>query len=124
MLDINLSFNPIRMIAYTRNEVELKVNIKNNSNQVYWIEVEVTVPTDFLSLHPTARLKTGRIRGGIIFGNEEKTVRCKIYANSVVHPDIYKINVVTYAYDRDGAISTRSEKIAEIRCDSIDKKNK
>ncbi len=119
MLEVNLGFNPIRMIAYTRNEVELKVNIKNLDSQPYWIEVEVTVPTDFLSLHPTSHLKTGRVRGGIIFGNEEKTVRCKIYANSVVHPDIYKIDVVVYAYDRSGTISARNEKVAELRCDRI-----
>jgi uncharacterized membrane protein len=107
------------MIAYTRNEVELGVRVRNLSNQPYWIEVEVSVPADFLSLHPTSHLKVGRIRGGIIFGGEEKIVRCKIYANSVVHPDNYKIGIVTYAYGKDGTIYERNERIAELRCDSI-----
>ncbi|MEM2174708.1 MAG: hypothetical protein QXI58_03685 [Candidatus Micrarchaeia archaeon] len=119
MLDISVSFYPIRIIAYTRNEVELKVNVKNESSQPLWVEIEVNLPNDLLSLHPTSFLRNGRIRGGIIFGNEEKTVRCKIYANSAIYPDLYKINVVGYAYDKDGVIAKRCEKIAELRCDRV-----
>jgi hypothetical protein len=102
-----------------RNEVELNIHIENGSSEPYWIESDVILPVNVLSLAADKELLQGRIRGGIVFPNETKMLRCKIYANSAVYPDIYKIKIVAYAYDRDGVISQRKEATADLRCERI-----
>lgn len=119
MLSISTKFYPIRILAYMRNETELNITIANGDNDVYWIETDVILPTNVLSLAPDKELLQGRIRGGILFPNETRTVRCKIYANSAVYPDNYKIKIIAYAFDKEGTISQRKEMNTELRCERI-----
>lgn len=119
MLGITTRFYPIRILAHMRSEVELNINVENSGAEPYWLEADTILPNGVLSLAPDKELLQGRIRGGIVFPNESKTLRCKIYANSAVYPDIYRIKLIIYAYGRDGAISRREEANADLRCERV-----
>lgn len=119
MLAVTTRFYPIRILAHMRNEAELNINIENGGTEPYWLEADVVLPNSVLSLAPDKELLQGRIRGGIVSPNESKTLRCKIYANSAVYPDTYRIKLVVYAYGRDGAISRREEAHADLRCERV-----
>ena len=119
MLRISTKFYPIRILAHMRNEVELNINVENKSNEHYWLEADAVLPNSVLSLAPDKELLQGRIRGGIVFPEESRTLRCKIYSNSGVYPDTYHIKLIAYAYGKDGAISHRDEATADLRCERV-----
>jgi uncharacterized membrane protein len=119
MLNIMTKFYPIRILAHMRNEVELNINVENNGHQPYWLEADVILPSGVLSLAPDKELLNGRMRGGIVFPNESRIIRCKIYANSGAYPDTYRIKIAAYAYDKEGVIAKREDTTAELRCERV-----
>lgn len=123
MLSIATKFYPIRLLAYMRNKTELDISIENKGGEPYWVEIDVVLPNNVLSLAPDGELQKGRLRVGIVFPRETKSVRCKIYAGGGTYPDNYKVGIVAYGYSRDGAISDRKESKAELRCERIGEKS-
>ncbi|MCX6778599.1 MAG: hypothetical protein NT157_07030 [Candidatus Micrarchaeota archaeon] len=117
---VSPQFYPIRLLAYSRNEVELTVGVENNSHGSVWTECDVIVP-DPVSLAPDKPLQRGRLRIGIITPNETRQGRCKIYSGPKSYPGIYDIKLVIYGFGKDGAIEKREEKSFELRCESIGK---
>ncbi|MEM2974602.1 MAG: hypothetical protein QW112_03200 [Candidatus Micrarchaeia archaeon] len=118
MLKISSKFYPVRVIAFTRNETEMDITIENEGKEICWVEADIALP-EGLSLASDRSLRNGRLRVGIIFPDESRTARCKIYAGSETYPSIYNISIVGYAYGKDGMISGKSEARADLRCARI-----
>jgi len=116
--NISTSFHPLRLTAYSRSEVELRVEIENKGEEPYWTECVVEVP-DVLSLVPDKDVRKGKIRVGIIAPEEIMTGKCKIYSTARTYPDIFTLKVTIFGYGRDGAISVRDEKRIDLRCERI-----
>jgi len=119
MLNVTTRFYPIRILAHMRNEVELNINVENNGHEPYWLETDVVLPGNVLSLASDKDLLQGRMRGGIVFPNDSRTIRCKIYSNSDAYPDTYRIKVAAYAYDKEGIMAKRQDATAELRCERV-----
>jgi len=119
ILKIKTKFYPIRILAYLKNEAELNIDIENNGIDLYWVEIDVVLPNNSLSLAPDKELLKGRIRGGIVFSNDNRTVRCKIYGNPGTYPDTYRIKLIAYAFDKEGVIVSREETKTELRCERV-----
>jgi len=117
-LVINTSFHPIRLTAYSKSEVELKVEVENTGEEPYWTECVVEVP-DVLSLVPDRDVRKGKIRVGIIAPEEIRNGKCKVYATARTYPDIFVLKITAFGYSRDGAISVREEKRIDLRCERI-----
>jgi len=118
MLNISTKFNPLRLTAFMRNNIELEVQIENASEQARWVECDVVVP-DAISLAPDRPLTSGRLRLGIIGPGETLTKKTKVYAGASSYPDNYAIKLVAYGYGKDGVIEERNERKAELRCERI-----
>ena len=101
------------------NEVEMDIILENNGPDLYWVETDVILQNNLLSLAPDKELLKGRIRSGIVSPRDFRTVRCKIYANPGTYPGNYRIKLVAYAFDREGAIASRDETTAILRCERI-----
>jgi len=117
---ISPRFYPIRLNAYMRNEVELSIELENTGGESYWTECDVILP-EALSLARDRELRMGRIRVGIINSKEILTGKCKIYADATSYPELYPIKIIAYGFGKDGSISQREEKKAELRCERIGK---
>jgi hypothetical protein len=120
MFNIATRFHPIRLTAFMRNEVELSVEIENRSESPLWTECDITIP-EAVSLAPDKDLHRGRLRIGIIAPKEILTGKCKIYANSRSYPDTYTLKLTAFGFGRDGAISAREDKKADLRCEQLGK---
>lgn len=118
-LSIATKFYPIRLLAHIRNETEMNMTIDNRGNEPYWVEVEVAIPNGMLSLAPDKALQNGRLRAGILFPNETKNVKCKIYAGGLTYPDEYPLKITALAFNREGVISSREDAKALLRCERI-----
>jgi uncharacterized membrane protein len=106
-LSLSTKFYPIRVLAHMRNEAELNIIIENKGGEPFWVETDVILPSNVLSLAPDKELLNGRLRAGIIFPKESRSVRCKVYAGGQTYADTYNIGVIAYAYNREGAINSR-----------------
>jgi hypothetical protein len=78
----------------------------------------VLLPTS-ISLAPDKDLEKGRIRVGIVNPREIRSGKCKIYGSAKSYPELYPIKIVVYGFGKDGAITARDEKTAELRCERI-----
>ncbi|RLG19148.1 hypothetical protein DRN67_03455 [Candidatus Micrarchaeota archaeon] len=116
--DISTAFHPLRLTAYSRSDVELKLEIENEDEEPYWTECVVEVP-DVLSLVPDRDVRKGKIRVGIIAPGEVMSGKCKIYATARTYPEIYVLKITVFGYSRDGGISLREEKRVDLRCERI-----
>ncbi|MFH0817858.1 MAG: hypothetical protein V1909_04455 [Candidatus Micrarchaeota archaeon] len=115
---ISPRFSPLRLSAYSRNEVELSVEIENTGEESCWTECDVIVP-EALSLARDRELSKGRLRIGIINSGEILTGKCKIYAGAKSYPDIFPLKLIVYGFGKDGAIHQREERKTEIRCEQL-----
>lgn len=115
---VSTSFYPLRLTAFMKSEVELTLDIMNTGNEAYWTECFVEVP-DVLSLVPDKELRKGKKRIGFIGPGETLGGKCKIYTTARAYPDIYQIKITTFGYSKDGAISARDEKSADLRCERM-----
>ena len=111
-------FYPIRLNAFMRSEAELTIDIENLTDVTAWVECDVVIP-DAVSLAPDKSLSKGRLRIGIIDPKGKASGKCKIYASAKSYPDRYPIQLIAYAYGRDGAIMGREEARTELRCEQI-----
>lgn len=114
-VDVNVDFSPGKLKAFSRNEANMTITLKNNTNEIFWGECEVNV-TSPLSLAHDAEMNNGRTRVGIVKPMGTATKQVKIYTRPNNYPDDYTFSVVAYIYDGDGAISERVEKKASIMC--------
>jgi hypothetical protein len=117
-LKVATSFYPLRLMAFTKSEVELTFEITNESNETYWTECSVQVPS-VLSLVPDKDLATGKKRIGLIAPGETATGKCKIYSTARTYPDVHEIKITTFGYSRDGAVGARDDRKADLRCERI-----
>jgi hypothetical protein len=120
MLSATTHFNPIRLEAFVRNEVEMEIFVKNESKEVLWIEADINIP-EAISLAPDRTLSRGRTRIGIAYPNEKISKKIKIFAGAGSYPDTYIIRITLYGYGKDGAISTRLDLKSELRCEKSEK---
>jgi len=111
-------FYPIRLIARIRSSSELTLEVKNNSSELVWLECDLTVPETF-SLAPDRELRHGRMRAGIMAAGESAECKCKVYGSPFTEPGLHKLKITAYGYGKDGSISAREEKEAEIRCERL-----
>jgi hypothetical protein len=116
MVNLSLKIHPQVLFCYNANHVDLTVRAENKAGETCWMEADVHVP-EMLSVSPTSKIDKGRVRMGILGKKEfiEKSV--KVYANMYTQPQIYRVNVIIYAYDKDGVISKRIEKSIDVRCE-------
>ncbi len=115
-VDISVDFVPQKLKAYSRNEAFMNITVRNtNESQSYWCEGDVSL-TSPLSLAHDSELNAGRTRIGIVKPGCSSTKQIKLYTRPNNFPDEYKISLVVYAYDEDGAISERIEKKVGIVC--------
>jgi len=118
LLKISSRFYPIRLNAFMRSEAELSIEVENTTDLTLWFECDVLLP-DAISLAPDRSLGKGRLRVGIIDPRGKGTGKCKIYAGVKSYPDRYPIQLIAYAYGRDGAIIGREESKTELRCEQV-----
>jgi len=112
------SFQPLRLTAFIRNDVEMRLEIENLSEELLWVETEVGVP-DSVSLAPNRDLEKARLRVGIIPPKTRREVMARIYASGKSYPDSYKIAVALFGFGRDGALYAREDKQVELRCERV-----
>lgn len=115
MLDIKVSFYPIRLKAHTRNEVEMEIEALNAADYPLWMECVVKVPEP-LSLASDKKLLVGKGRLGIALPGAKARKKLKIYAGAESYPDTYRIALTIFAFEPDGVIAYRQEERADIRC--------
>jgi hypothetical protein len=118
MLGISYKFSPIRLTAFMRNEVEMDVSVENRTKEPCWVEADVNVPKA-ISLAPDRELATGRLRIGIIKPNEILSKKVRIYGGASSYPELYQIRIIAFAFGKDGTITERAERKAELRCERI-----
>ena len=116
VVKLDIRTHPDVLFCYSINYVELIIRVENSSNHPLWAEADIAVPEN-LSLNPNDNLKKGRVRVGIVGGEEflEKAVR--IYGNAYTSPQMYRCNITLYVFNKDGVIETRLEKSKDIRCE-------
>lgn len=110
-----LSLTVEKIKAFTYNEIELNLAISTKDQEPYWLEAVYEVPAP-LSLAPDKSLLTAKTLIGILEKEETRQKRAKIYAGNDAYPEIYKLKVTLYIYDKDGAISERKEYVKEVEC--------
>ena len=115
-VEVKVDFSPSRLKAYAKNEVIATISVKNLSDvSTYWCECDVSVAPP-LSLAHDSELALGRTRVGILKPKGIVRKQVKIYTRPNNYPDDYKMSVVSFAYDEDGAISERAEHRTHIPC--------
>lgn len=117
-LDIKVEFTPARLKAFMKNETYMNIITRNMSDvRTYWCECDVNI-TPPLSLSHDSEMNIGRTRVGILkpMGISRKQV--KLYTRPNNFPDDYKIGIIAYIYDEEGAIAERIEHSASIVCSS------
>lgn len=114
--EIRVDFTPSKLKAYAKNEVVATISVKNMSDvNTYWCECEVKAMPP-LSLAHDSELTTGRIRIGILKPKDTIRKQAKVYTRPNNYPDEYKMSVISFIYDGDGAISERNEHSEHITC--------
>lgn len=117
----SLSLAPERIKPFGYVELDLNLSISTTGSEPYWIEAVYEIPSP-LSLAPDKNLSTAKALIGILQPGETREKRVKLYAGSETYPEIYKIKVTLYLYDKDGAISERKEYIKELECAEVSAK--
>jgi hypothetical protein len=120
-IDLNIDFTPSSLRAFTRNEAQMTITLKNLSGDTYWSECEVVVSAP-LSLAHDSELNMGRTRLGILKPLSSISKPVKLFTRPNNYPDEYTFNVVAYVYDSDAAIAERLEKRVSIMCVTDEKK--
>lgn len=115
---IKASFFPIRLIAFSKNNVEIEVTVNNNTEDIYWMECDIELP-EALSLASDKKLLKGRSRVGIVGPNANVTKRVKIYGGESSYPDSYSIKLTAYGFDEEGKIKIHDSKTVKLRCEKI-----
>lgn len=116
MVNLSLKIHPPVLFCYSSNHVDLTIRAENKGKDAFWAEADIHVP-EMLSLSPTSTVDKGRVRLGILEKSEfiEKSV--KVYAGTYTQPQIYRVSITVYAYDKNGVISKRIEKSIDVRCE-------
>lgn len=117
-LKVATSLYPLRLTAFAKSEVELTIDVTNESNEPYWVECSVQVP-GVLSLVPDKDLAVGKKRIGLLAPGETLNGKCKIYSTVRTYPDVHEVKVTTFGYSRDGAVGTRDDKKVDLRCERL-----
>ncbi len=117
-IKVSTSFYPLRLTAFTKSEVELRIEVENQTDEPHWTECVVEVP-DVLTLVPDKDVRKGKIRIGIVAPTEILTGKCKIYSTARTYPELFAVKVTAFGYSRDGAISVRDEKKIDLRCERL-----
>lgn len=114
---ISAKFEPAVLKAYQKNEATMFLSLNNSdATKTFWCECDISV-TSPLSLAHDKELGMGRTRIGILKPNRSIEKQIKLYTRPNSFPDTYKLNIVAYLYDEDGAIAERVEQNENIRCD-------
>ena len=119
-VDVEVSFVPEKLRAFSRNELQMSITLKNIGSETYWGECDVVLAPP-LSLSHDSELNIGRTRVGILNPGLGASKPVKIYTRPNNYPDDYKFSIVAYIYDSDGAISERVEKKLSIPCAAEEK---
>ncbi len=114
-VDIEIAMKPETLMAFSRNEVQMDITLKNQSPMIYWSECDVAVVSP-LSLAHDGDMASGRTRIGILKPMSKINKSVRLYTRPNNYPDDYKVSIVAYVYDGDGAIAERIEKKIEIPC--------
>ncbi len=114
-VEVSIDFAPSKLKAFSRNEMQMNIILKNSGANIYWSECEVVVSSPLSLAHDT-ELNTGRTRMGLLKPLSSISRPIRIYTRPNNYPDNYKFSIVAYIYDGDGAISERLEKKMEIAC--------
>jgi len=114
-IEIGISFMPEKLKAFTKNEVQMNIEVKNSGTEIYWSECDVALAPP-LSLSHDSELNLGRTRIGILKPGQLLNRQVKLYTRPNNYPDDYKFSIIAYIYDGDGAISERLEKRLSIPC--------
>ena len=119
-IDVEVSFAPEKLRAFSRNELQMSIILKNLSNEIYWGECDVVVAPP-LSLAHDSELNIGRTKMGILKPAQNLNKQVKMYTRPNNYPDDYKFSIIAYIYDGDGAIAERFEKKFSIQCAAEEK---
>ncbi|MCL5430277.1 MAG: hypothetical protein M1504_02245 [Candidatus Marsarchaeota archaeon] len=115
-VEINVEFVPGKLKAFTKNETQMTIVFKSaDKDQTYWVECDVVV-TPPLSLAYDSEMNMGRTRIGLLKPDSTLSKLVRLYTRPNNYPDDYKLNVVAYVYDEDGAIAERLERPVSIVC--------
>ncbi len=119
-IEIDVSFVPEKLKAFTKNEVQMNIAVKNSGTEIYWSECDVVLSSP-LSLSHDSELNSGRTRIGILKPGQALNRQVKLYTRPNNYPDDYKFSIIAYLYDGDGAVAERLEKKLSIPCAAEEK---
>ncbi|MCL4383019.1 hypothetical protein M1278_00050 [Candidatus Marsarchaeota archaeon] len=114
-LIIKTEIQPSALKAFSKNEVVLFIEVFNPTSQILWGESEINVNSP-LSLSFDSELNKGKMRVGILEPNQKKQKKLNIYTKQNNYPDDYKINMIFFVYDTDGAIFERIDQQVILPC--------
>lgn len=115
-VDIDVSFSPQKLRAFSRNEVRMEVKLRNlTNNSTFWGECEITVSSP-LSLAHDIEMNAGKTRIGILKPGGSAVKAIRLYTRPNNYPDEYKFKITAYVYDEDGAIAERVDKDLGLEC--------
>lgn len=115
-LEIKIEFAPVKLKAYSKNDAMMNIIVRNMSDvKTYWSECDVNIAPP-LSLSHDSEMNVGRTRIGILKPSGIAKKQVKLYTRPNNFPDEYKVGIIAYIYDEDGAIAERIEHKASIIC--------
>ncbi|MCL4379535.1 MAG: hypothetical protein M1160_01975 [Candidatus Marsarchaeota archaeon] len=115
-MDIQASFEPQTLKAYSKNEPYLVLSLKSSDGSAYyWCECDVSVKPP-LSLAHDKELNTGRTKVGIVKPNGAISKRIRLFTMPNNFPDDYNVSITAYVYGEDGAIAERADRSVSVPC--------
>jgi hypothetical protein len=116
LIGLKVRTHPNVLFAYSANHVEIILRVENRGKEPVWCEADLKVP-EKISLSPTGELSRGRVRLGILKKKEFMEKATRVFANNYTNPQVYRVVVTLYMFNKDGVIETRLEKPIDIRCE-------
>jgi len=96
---VRTSLNPIRLNAYKIESCDMRVFVKNITNEPLLTSVTVTVPKQ-LSVDRNGIPKTKEVRLEFLQKNEEREISIPIWSNVTTAPGTYSITLSVVAHYR------------------------
>ncbi len=115
-LELKANFEPESLKAFMKNEVKMRIGLKNTDPEhIYWCEADILAKAP-LSLASDMPLENGRIRVGILKHGTEVSRTINLYTLPNNFPDQYPVKFTVYLYDEEGVIHERLDETRAIDC--------
>ncbi|MGC8538370.1 MAG: hypothetical protein ACP5MK_00690 [Candidatus Micrarchaeia archaeon] len=106
---------PEKIKAFRTGSNDIILNVSTTDSGPFWVEgiFDIEPP---LSFAPDQQIKTAKSTVGIVWDKHSVDKRIKVFSQSNVYPNTYKMKITFFIYDKDAVISDRVEHTVEIEC--------